>query len=58
MPIPAPRKGEAKNQFISRCMGNPTMVREYPDQKQRSAICYAQWERRNGSSRSRKGRKQ
>jgi hypothetical protein len=43
MPIPKPKKDEKQTAFISRCMGNPTMVKEYKDSKQRSAICYSQW---------------
>lgn len=42
MPIPQPRPNEDKNTFIQRCMSNPTMVKEYPDIKQRSAICFNQ----------------
>lgn len=47
MPLPTPRKDEEKNDFISRCMGNDTMKKEYPDQKQRTAICYQQWRDKN-----------
>jgi len=46
MPIPKPAKGEKEQDFISRCMGNNTMNKDYPDQKQRSAICYSQWRRK------------
>lgn len=42
MPIPKPKKDEKRAEFISRCMGNPTMVKEY-EQRQRSAICYQTW---------------
>jgi hypothetical protein len=45
MPIPTPRKGEEEQNFVSRCMGNEVMVREY-DQKQRAAICYSQFKKR------------
>jgi len=43
MPIPKPNPGETEAKFISRCMGNDTMVREYPDQKQRAGVCYTQF---------------
>ncbi|MFH1603741.1 MAG: HK97 family phage prohead protease [Pseudomonadota bacterium] len=43
MPIPTPHKGEKQDDFIDRCMGDETMNSEYPDEKQRSAICYQQW---------------
>lgn len=45
MPIPKPKDDEEKKDFISRCMGNPTMVEDYPDNKQRLAVCYASWDR-------------
>ena len=43
MPIPSPSKGEDQNSFISRCMGDGVMGKEFPDQKQRSAVCYSKW---------------
>lgn len=42
MPIPTRRAGEEQDAFVSRCMSNKTMLREYPDQEQRAAICYRQ----------------
>jgi hypothetical protein len=45
MPIPQPSQNEEQNNFISRCMGDSVMNKEYPDQKQRSAICYSQFKR-------------
>src|SRR6266702_185101 len=39
MPIPKPNKGEKEADFVSRCMGDDAMIKEY-DQDQRSAICY------------------
>lgn len=47
MPIPSPRKGEDKDNFISRCMGNGVMLREYPKQNVRSGVCYNAWNTRN-----------
>lgn len=43
MPIPKPRDDEEKNAFISRCMGNSTMLDEYPDSKQRAGVCNTAW---------------
>lgn len=43
MPIPSPKKQEKQPTFVSRCMGDETMLKEYPDQKQRAAICYSQY---------------
>lgn len=39
MPIPSKRKDEDSNKFMSRCMGDPEMGKEFPDQKQRTAVC-------------------
>lgn len=39
MPIPVKNPGENKEKFIQRCMSDKTMVREYPDNRQRYAIC-------------------
>ena len=42
MPIPVPRKGEAKSDFVSRCIS--VIYDEYKDTKgQPAAICYTQW---------------
>lgn len=43
MPLPKPRKNENENNFVERCMGDPKMVQEYPDSKQRVAVCHTQW---------------
>lgn len=40
MPIPSKTLIETKDEFISRCMSD--LASEYPDNKQRAAICYAQ----------------
>jgi hypothetical protein len=42
MPVPSRKKEEDKDSFVSRCMGNETMKKEYPDQQQRVAICIQQ----------------
>jgi len=39
MPLPSRNKDENKDSFVSRCMSNETMKSEYPDSKQRVAIC-------------------
>lgn len=39
MPIPSKRKDEDKTSFMSRCVGDEVMKNEYPDQKQRTAVC-------------------
>jgi hypothetical protein len=42
MPIPRRNKDEDKTNFISRCMSNEVMKKDYPDEKQRVAICIGQ----------------
>lgn len=42
MPIPKPKPKEKKEEFINRCMSDSTMVNDYPDEKQRYAVCLTQ----------------
>ncbi len=44
MPLPKPRKKEDKNEFISRCMSDDIMEKEYKDNKQRVAVCLTQFQ--------------
>lgn len=43
MPLPKPRKNEAQNEFISRCMASDVIQNDFPNQKQRVAVCFSQW---------------
>lgn len=43
MPLPNPKKNEKQGDFISRCAGDETMNKDFPDNKQRVAVCYSQW---------------
>jgi hypothetical protein len=43
MPLPKPKNDEDHDDFIDRCMGADTMQDEYPDEKQRFAVCETQW---------------
>lgn len=54
MPLPAPRKNEKQDEFISRCMGDETTVADFPDNDQRAAVCFRQWrgEKANASMRA------
>lgn len=47
MPIPDRKQNEDKQKFVSRCMGNETMKKEYPDSKQRVAICLGQTKKKS-----------
>jgi len=42
MPIPKPGNDEKDEDFIGRCMGDDVMNKDYPDSKQRAAVCYGQ----------------
>jgi hypothetical protein len=44
--MPKPGKTEKQDEFIARFMGDKAMVKEYPDQKQRYAVCMSQWKQR------------
>jgi HK97 family phage prohead protease/HK97 family phage major capsid protein len=43
MPIPTPNSGESETDFMGRCMGNQTMMDDFPDQDQRLAVCGTAW---------------
>ena len=43
MPIPKPTPEESLAEFMSRCMGDPLMEKEYPNDRQRVAVCARQW---------------
>jgi hypothetical protein len=42
MPIPSRKQNEDKQAFVQRCMSNDTMKKEYPESKQRVAVCLGQ----------------
>lgn len=50
MPIPQRKQNEDKQKFVSRCMSNETMKKDYPDSKQRVAICLGQTRQKGKSS--------
>tara|TARA_R110000824_G_scaffold105753_3_gene250188 strand:- start:416 stop:565 length:150 start_codon:yes stop_codon:yes gene_type:complete len=39
MPIPNPEGKEKKPKFMARCLSDPIMRKEFPDIKQRIAVC-------------------
>ena len=45
MPLPKRTATETRDKFIERCMSDKTMVNEYPDKKQRLAVCAVQWKK-------------
>lgn len=48
MPLPTPQSGQTEKDFIAVCMGNPTMLDDFPDVAQRRAVCQKQWEAKKG----------
>ena len=48
MPIPSP-EGEPKKNFLSKCMGDSVMTKEFPDEKQRYAVCQSKWKKSKGT---------
>jgi len=50
-----PTSSETRDEFIGRCMGDSQMVGEFPQEDQRTAVCYSYWERRGEFSQDRIG---
>lgn len=44
MPIPKPNLNEEKKEFVMRCMGDDTMIKEFPNTDQRLAVCSTTYE--------------
>lgn len=42
MPLPTRKPTEDKQDFILRCMRDKVMIKEYPNEQQRLAVCYQQ----------------
>ena len=47
MPLVKPRDKEKRNDFIERCMGDNTSVDDYPNRRQRFAVCNSLYDNRN-----------
>ena len=47
MPLPKPSKKELRKEFIDRCMGDDITVKDFPDNKQRYAICQDLWKEKS-----------
>lgn len=46
MPLPSPEKNQKQNDFVSSCMSDETMRKEFPNSKQRAAVCYSQFSKK------------
>ena len=49
MPLPSPKGKQDKKAFISNCMGDSVMKKEFPDSKQRVAVCHSKWKKAKGT---------
>lgn len=45
--MPMPNMGESHDDYMSRCMGDSQMGSEFPDQKQRYAVCQAKFDNKS-----------
>lgn len=41
MPLPNPNKNEEKNKFISRCMSDENIQKDFKNNDQRVAVCFS-----------------
>ena len=51
--MPAVKPNEDQSTYVSRCVGDPGMGKEFPDNKQRVAVCYSlfkQHQKKHGKS--------
>jgi len=54
MPLPTKRPTESKKEFVSRCMSDDKVIKEFPNTSQRAAVCYAQAEKSNNRRNSKR----
>jgi len=52
MPLPTPNDKESKNDFVGRCISELSDKKEFKDNKQRVAVCYAQYDKAKESKAS------
>ena len=50
MPLPTPKNNESEDEFISRCMSDDQAEKDFPDQDQRLAVCFSQFEEKKEST--------
>jgi len=48
MPLPTPRKLQDSKAFIASCMSSKVMKREFPNYKQRLAVCFSRLRKARG----------
>ena len=54
MPLPTKKGKEKQQNFVSRCMSDPAMLKEFPEQRQRAAVCYSQYKGKKKAKASKK----
>jgi len=47
MPLPKPTKDENRDKFISRCISDKIVEKEFPDLSQRIAVCVTQYDKKD-----------
>ncbi len=52
MPLIKPKKFESEQKFISDCMGDESLNKDFPNQKQRYAVCKTTFDRAKKSKAS------
>ena len=48
--MPKPKTGEEKSEYVSRFMDDEAMKEKYPDEKQRAAVAYSEWDQKASKS--------
>lgn len=48
--MPTKKEGEKRDEFISRCMSDEQMKKEFKDREQRIAVCFSYWNKDEPSS--------
>lgn len=46
--MPDVKKGESKNDYLSRCISSEEMKKEIPQKDKRIKVCYEYWEDKRG----------
>ena len=44
MPLPRPTANQKRKDFVSECMDDSVMREEFPNNKQRAAVCHSRYE--------------
>jgi len=55
--MPEPRKGESRDEFLDRCMGDDESVEDFPDAEQRFAFCNSEFDEFKKKQRRRRRRR-